>query len=90
MISDGQKKRRLTPPIMGEEKIYVIIVPAVCAAYTRDGKIFPFFFSILTTGGGIVAQEEESREFHSLLYSKQAVVTVAAIVLALIIFAIWE
>jgi hypothetical protein len=48
------------------------------------------FFSILATGGGIVAQEEESREFHSLLYSKQALVTVAAIVLAMIIFAIWE
>jgi hypothetical protein len=77
------------PPIMGEEKIYVIIVPVVCAVYTRRKIIFRDFFD-LATGGGGVAQEEESREFHNLLYSKQGLVTVALIVLAMIIFTVWE
>lgn len=38
----------------------------------------------------MLAQEEESREFHNLLYSKQGIATVALIVLAMIIFTLWE
>lgn len=35
-------------------------------------------------------EEEDSREFHSLLYSKGAVAVVALLVLAMILFTLWE
>lgn len=37
-----------------------------------------------------MAPEEESREFHTLLYSKGALATVALIVAAMILFTVWE
>lgn len=37
-----------------------------------------------------MAQEEESREFHALLYGKGTLAAVALIVLAMILFTIWE
>jgi hypothetical protein len=72
---------------MGEEKIYVIIVPAVCRAYTWHQKNF---FSFLTGGGIMAPEKEDSREFHALLYGRGAMVTVALIVAAMILFTIWE
>ena len=35
-------------------------------------------------------EEDDSREFHSLLYGKGTVAAVALIVLAMILFTLWE
>jgi hypothetical protein len=37
-----------------------------------------------------MSQEEESRDFHSIIYSKQAIVTVVLIALAMILLTMWE
>lgn len=39
---------------------------------------------------GVVSQEEESRDFHSIIYSKQAVVTVVIFVVSMILLMLWE
>jgi len=54
--------------------------------YMGRKNIFIFF----ADGGGHVAREEESGDFYALLYGRGTLAAAAMIVLAAILFTIWE
>jgi hypothetical protein len=90
-----KKKRRLVPPIMGEEKILRYhCARAMYSLYMRGIFFYgawPIFFGPERRGGGGGMPEEgDSRDFYGILYGRGAVTTVAAAALAMILFTLWE